>query len=120
MDYWARARMAVLRGIGGSILGGFVVAGGHATLPRLLPEPWATLAFLILVALPVRLWPLVPNGQWWEEAWAYGVLLVALAVAGMVSGHVLLASVAAVGLAPFLASRFCNRRRTILLQASSR
>ncbi|MDA8199675.1 MAG: hypothetical protein M0Z54_09650 [Thermaerobacter sp.] len=120
MDYWARVRMAVLRGIGGSILGGFVAAGAHATLPPLLPEPWATLAFLVLLALPVRLWPLVPNGQWWEDAWAYGVLLVALVVAGMVLGHVLLASMAAVGFALFLATRFYNQRRNILLQAPSR
>ena len=49
-------------------------------LPEILPEPWATFAFIGLLAGTIRAWPVLRAGEWWEEAWAYGVILAALAV----------------------------------------
>ena len=105
MEHWVQAARAVLRGMGFSVLWGLATVGASSLVPRVLPQPWGMFAFVAFVAAAVRAWPLVPEGSWWEEAWAYGVVLLALLTVGLVLNQGVLAVVATVAGIAVLATR---------------
>jgi len=109
VTYWARVRVAVARGVGYTAVAALIAAGAGQELPH-LPEPWAMIVFIGLMGAVVRAWPVVPNGTWWEKAWADSVLLLALAVAGVVVAQLALTGFAAVG-AAYLAYHYAGQRR---------
>lgn len=115
MNYWARVRTAVLRGLVYSMLGALIAAGANAEFHG-VPEPWGMFAFIGVTGAGARLWPIVPNGAWWEEAWGSGVVWVSLVVAGILLGAPVLAGAGGAG-ALLSANYFYNKRRDIVLRA---
>ena len=111
MEQWRQGARAVLRGMGFSVLFGLATLGASSLVPRVLPQPWGMFAFIAFVAAAVRAWPLVPKGSWWEEAWAYGVVLLALLTVGLVLNQGVLAVGATVAGIAVLASHLAARRR---------
>ncbi len=81
MEQWRQGARAVLRGMGFSVLFGLATLGASSLVPRVLPQPWGMLAFFAFGAA-VRAWPLVRKGSWWEEAWAYGVVILRIGATG--------------------------------------
>ena len=53
----------------------------------------------------------MPDGNWWEEAWAYGVVILALLTVGLVLNQGVLAVVATVAAIAVLASHLATQRR---------
>jgi hypothetical protein len=113
MDYWKRAGRAALRGAGYAAIGGLITVGANSVLPHLLPEPWASFAFIGFIGVAGRAWPVLPAGEWWEEAWASGVIMAALALAGILTDQPGLGISAAVVGAAVLGYQLASKRRLL-------
>ncbi len=111
MERWEQAGRAVLRGMGFSVLWGLATVGANSLVPRVLPEPWAIFAFIAFVAIAARAWPIVPGGTWWEEAWAYGVVILALLTVGLVLNQGVLAVTVTVAGVAVLVRHVAAQRR---------